>query len=244
MKLSIITVCLNSEKTIEKTIESVVSQGCPELEYIIVDGGSTDRTLDIIKRELAAGHVEKYVSEKDKGIADAFNKGILLSSGEVIGIINSDDQYLPGVLRKVAELYEATSLDFILYGNMIRKRQGETKRIRPRPFPNIWKYVDCPFDHPTLFVPKRIYDRVGLFNTGYRYAMDYDFYARALDLGVEFRCLNEDIALFSGEGKSGQRPRECHREVLRSQLENGLFKPLCYLTFALKMGVNRLKSLF
>jgi hypothetical protein len=74
--------------------------------------------------------------------------------------------------------------------------------------------------------------------------MDYDFYIRALDSGVEFRYLNEDIALFSAEGKSGQRPRECHREVLRSQRENGLFMPLCYLTFAFKMVVNRLKSLF
>jgi glycosyltransferase len=167
-----------------------------------------------------------------------------LSSGDVIGIINSDDQYLPGVLRKVVDLYAETKLDFIVHGNMIRERQGERKRIRPRPFPHIWKYVDCPFDHPTLFVPRKIYDRVGLFNTGYRYAMDYDFYLRALRSGIEFRYLSEDIALFSAEGKSGQRPRECHREVLRSQGENGLFMPLCYMTFSLKMGVNRLKSLF
>ncbi len=244
MKLSIITVCLNSEKTIEKTMESVLTQGCPQLEYIIVDGGSTDGTLDIIKRELAAGHVTKYVSGKDKGIADAFNKGILLSSGDVIGIINSDDQYLPGILKKVVDLYAGTRPDFIVHGNMIRQRQGLLKRIRPRPFPHIWKYVDCPFDHPTLFVPKSIYEKVGLFNTGYRFAMDYDFYVRALAAGVEFRYLKEDVALFSGEGRSGQMPRECHREVLRSQMENGLSKPLCYLTFASKMAINRLKALF
>jgi hypothetical protein len=88
-----------------------------------------------------------------------------------------------------------------------------------------------------------VYDAVGGYGRAYRYAMDYDFYARALAAGVPFRRLDVDIAAFAATGRSAQAPRECHREVLRSQLENGLFPPVCRLTFALKMGVNTLKRL-
>lgn len=92
MKVSIITVCYNSEKTIEDTIRSVASQDYDDIEYIIIDGGSTDSTLDIVKKN--SNHVDVYLSEKDEGLYDAMNKGIKLASGDVIGILNSDDFFV------------------------------------------------------------------------------------------------------------------------------------------------------
>ena len=242
MRLSIVTVCLNGARTIQGTIDSVVSQGVP-VEYVVVDGGSGDGTVEIVRRAAAAGHVTRWVSEKDDGISDAFNKGIRLSTGDVIGILNADDRYLPGALRAVAEAYGEGPADFVVHGNMIRERAGTSKRIRPRPLPRLWKYVDCPFDHPTVFVPRAVYDRIGAYRTAYRYAMDYDFYVRALAAGVRFRRLDADLTAFSAAGRSASSPQSCHREVLRSQLESGLFAPLCWTTFALKMGVSKLKAL-
>ena len=241
MKLSIVTICYNSVNTLERTINSVIGQNCPGLEYIIVDGGSTDGTLDIIRKYHDSGKVTRYISEKDAGISDAFNKGIALSSGDVIGLINSDDRYVPGVLEKVCRMYDQHGTDFILYGNMIRESNGKTVRIRPRSLPQLWIYVDCPYDHPTVFVPRTIYDQVKFYNTNYRFSMDYDFYVRAMKAGVTFRYLDEDIAIFSMGGISSRSARDCHREVLQIQKVNGMFPLLTYLTYTLKMFVNLLK---
>ncbi len=239
--ISIITVVYNGAACLEETIKSVIEQDYDRIEYIVVDGGSTDGTLDIIQKYARAGHIAKYISEPDHGISDAFNKGISLSSGEIIGLINSDDRYLPGIMRHVAGAYSKFGAGSILHGNIILDRGSKKIRIRPRPQPALWIYVDSPFNHPATFIPKKVYERVGLYSTAYRFAMDYDFYARAMGKGIEFRYLNLDIAFFSEAGRSTKAPLECHKEVLRSQRENSLFMPLCYLTFILKVLINRLK---
>ena len=100
-KISIITITFNSEKTLEETIESVLSQNYPNLEYLIIDGGSSDGTLEIVKRY--KDKIDFVISEPDRGISDAFNKGIRYATGEIVGIINSDDLLLPDALHKVAE---------------------------------------------------------------------------------------------------------------------------------------------
>ncbi len=103
MNFSIITVTFNSKRYLEETIRSVLTQAFVDLEYILVDGGSTDGTLDIIRDHAAKDRRIRWISEPDEGIADAFNKGIALASGEIVGIINSDDTYAPGALRAVAD---------------------------------------------------------------------------------------------------------------------------------------------
>ena len=104
-KISIITITFNSEKTLEETIESVLSQNYPNLEYLIIDGGSSDGTLEIVKRY--KDKIDFVISEPDRGISDAFNKGIRYATGEIVGIINSDDLLLPDALHKVAENYDS-----------------------------------------------------------------------------------------------------------------------------------------
>jgi glycosyltransferase involved in cell wall biosynthesis len=242
MRLSIVTICLNGAATLERTIASVTAEGSPPVEYVVVDGGSSDGTVEIVRHAAAAGRVTRWVSERDEGISDAFNKGIRLTTGDVVGMINADDRYLPGALRAVVDAYDGSAMDFVVYGNMIRERGGVRRRIRPRPLPSLWKYVDSPFDHPTVFVPRRVYDAVGTYRTAYRYAMDYDFFLRALAAGVSFRRLDVDVAAFAATGRSASDPRACHREVLRSQLENGLSPAICRATYALKMAVNRAKA--
>ena len=101
--ISIITITYNSEKTLQRTIDSIKQQNYPNYEYIIIDGASSDRTLDIIKMNLNT--ISKWISEPDLGISDAFNKGINMSSGDIIGLINSDDQLSPGALNFIAESY-------------------------------------------------------------------------------------------------------------------------------------------
>ena len=103
-KISIITVTLNSERTLEETIKSILSQDYPNIEYLVIDGGSIDGTLEIIDKY--ASQISYTISEKDKGISDAFNKGIKRATGEIVGIINSDDLLLPGALFKLAECYD------------------------------------------------------------------------------------------------------------------------------------------
>lgn len=240
--VSVITVVYNGAKHLERAIRSVIEQGYKNIEYIIVDGGSTDGSLDIIKEYAKAGSVARFISEPDEGIADAFNKGIALSTGEIIGILNADDAYLPGVLKKVAAIFRNAAPDFILHGDMIREKNHERKRIRPRPFSRFWKYVDSPFNHPAMFVPRKVYETVGLYNKEYRFAMDYDFNLRALLAGVKFRYIREDLAVFYEGGRSSMAPLICHKEVLASQKSNGLFQPICYLIYVLKIAVNRLKS--
>ena len=117
MKISIITVCFNSESTIKETIESVLSQDYSNIEYIIVDGGSIDKTVDIIKSY--GNKISKWVSEKDEGLYDAMNKGLKMAQGDVVGLINSDDVYIDnGVISKVLQLLKEKKSDCI-YADLV-----------------------------------------------------------------------------------------------------------------------------
>jgi len=240
--ISIITIVFNGAATLEQTILSVVEQNYPNLEYIIIDGGSTDGTLDIIKKY--EDRIDYWVSEPDKGISDAFNKGIAHCHGELIGTLNSDDTYLPGTLRLVAEARVGEKSSQILHGAMIGVVHGKSSVISPRPCPALYLYIDVPYFHPTTFIPASVYDHIGGYDSTYHYAMDYDFFLRAHQAGVKFCRLQGTITRYSFAGKSGSNPLAAYREVLRSQRQHGLFYPLCLTTFLLKMAVNRLKRIF
>ncbi|HBB18700.1 MAG TPA: glycosyl transferase [Syntrophus sp. (in: bacteria)] len=182
MKISIITATWNSSATIENAILSVASQGYPDLEHIIVDGNSSDATLPIVFRY--ENLIDKLISEPDHGIYDAMNKGISLSTGEVIGILNSDDFYAnPHVLEKVSRVFEDKSVD-TSYGDLIYVDPTNVNRItrywkasahHPRSFYQGWMPP-----HPTFFVRRSIYEKYGYFNVALGTAADYELTLRLL----------------------------------------------------------------
>lgn len=183
LKISIITVCYNSAKTIQETLQSVTGQDYPHLEYIIIDGASTDGTLEIIR---AFGNkVQKLISEPDKGIYDAMNKGIAYASGDVIGLLNADDLYAhSNVLTQVAQAFNDDTLDACYSDLIYFSPQAQNKVLRywrgsafrPGLFAKGW----CPA-HPTFFVRRSVYDRFGVFDIGFRGGNDVELMMRFLE---------------------------------------------------------------
>src|ERR1700761_8663173 len=181
MKISIITATFNSAVTVRDTLDSVRGQRHPDIEHIIVDGGSKDRTLEIVHE---FPHVARVVSDKDDGIYDAMNKGIRLATGDVIGILNSDDVYTgPDVLSAVADAFADPAvmtvyadLQYVHFDDLDRvQRTWITGAFKKRYF-----YYGWMPPHPTFFVRREVYDKAGLFNLNLRSAADYEFMLRIL----------------------------------------------------------------
>ncbi len=184
MKISIITVCYNSEKTIERTIKSVLAQKDVDLEYIIKDGGSKDKTVDIIKQyaESPASRIQiKYVSSPDKGIYDAMNTGIQMASGDAIGILNSDDYYASfDVLSDVVSAFERSDVDSV-YGNLLYVKKQKPYRYWKSGNPRSFKFGWMP-PHPAFFVRKSVYEKYGLFRLDCGINADYELLLRFLEV--------------------------------------------------------------
>lgn len=182
MKFSIITVCYNSEQTITDTLKSIASQVNVELEHIVIDGASEDNSLSIVKQ---FSHVSKILSESDKGIYDAMNKGIALATGDVLCTLNSDDFYAnDDVLAEVAKVFLDPNID-ACYGDLVYVKQDNTKQVV-----RFWKsrnYESCSFKsgwvpaHPTFFARKSIYDRLGSFDLNYKIAADFELLFRFIE---------------------------------------------------------------
>lgn len=182
MKISIITACYNNENTIEETIKSIASQNFKNVEFIIIDGKSTDNTLQIVKNNKK--YISLCISEKDNGIYDALNKGIKLASGEIIGLLHADDCFAnKNVLYKVNRAFEENNCD-VLYGNLEyvkRDKPDKTFRFwRAGAFKNRKLYFGWMPPHPTLFCRKEIFERYGMYNIEFKIAADYDFMLRLL----------------------------------------------------------------
>ena len=183
MKVSIITVVYNNKDTIKDAIESVLNQTYKNIEYIIVDGGSTDGTVNIIKNY--EDKIDKFISEKDNGIYDAMNKGIKLASGDIVGILNSDDFYASNnIIEKVVNEFIEKKVDSV-YGDLVYVDAKNTDKIvrywRSKPFKEgLFKKGWHP-PHPTFFVRKEIYNKCGLFNLNFKIAADYELMLRFLE---------------------------------------------------------------
>ncbi len=181
-KLSIITVAYNSQSTIRQTIESVLSQDYDNIEYIIIDGGSTDWTLDIVKNY--KDKIGYFVSETDDGIYDAMNKGINAATGDIIGILNSDDFYPNNfVISNVVKTFLNRGCDAV-YGDLVYVKQNDASKIvrywqsgmyTIKKIKNGWM-----LPHPTFFVKKEMYERYGYYNTDLRSAADYEMILKLL----------------------------------------------------------------
>lgn len=181
-KISIITVSYNSQSTIKHTIDSVSSQTYKNKEYILVDGASKDWTLDIL--DFKKDEIDNFVSEPDDGIYDAMNKGIKAATGDIVGILNSDDFYYnQDVLSKVAKVFEETNSD-CLYGDLIFVNKGDARKIvrywKSGKFEKNHMTKGWMLPHPTFFVKKEIYQKFGLYNTSLKSAADYEMILRLL----------------------------------------------------------------
>jgi glycosyltransferase involved in cell wall biosynthesis len=184
MKVSIITVVLNNRDYVEECIRSVVAQGYSDIEHIIIDGGSTDGTVDAIRK--CNGKISQFISEPDKGIYDALNKGIKISTGEVIGILHSDDFYEHHrVIERVVNVFERENLDSC-YGDLYYVNKADPKKIvrywksspyRLGQFRSGWMPPHCAF-----FAKRSVYEKHGLFRTDFKIAADYELMLRFLEI--------------------------------------------------------------
>ncbi len=181
MRISLITACYNSAATIADTLQSVGQQSFKDVEHIIIDGLSTDNTLEIV-REFP--HVAKIITEKDHGIYDAMNKGIDLASGDIVGIINSDDMYANNeVLKKVAEEFRDPQVKAMYADLQYVDQEGTDKIVRQwksGPFKRSQFYYGWMPPHPTFFVRRELYEQFGKFNTSLHTAADYELMLRFL----------------------------------------------------------------
>ena len=206
MNISIITATFNSYPFIIDSINSLVNQQDVNIEHIIVDGGSTDQTLKFIKGSKLNSVV---VTDPDKGIYDALNKGIKIASGDIIGFLHSDDLLASEqTLGNIAELFEKTKIDGI-YGDLLYVSKEDTNRTirnwKSKPFHLInLKYGWMPA-HPTLFLKKEVYEKHGLFDLSFQIAADYDFMLRVLkDPELKFEYLPEVITKMRVGGASNK----------------------------------------
>lgn len=184
MKISIITVCYNSGKTIARTIESILAQNYSNIEYLIIDGASKDNTISIVnsyKEKFSSKNISFIISsEPDKGIYDAMNKGIEKASGEIIGILNSDDHYASSeVLDSVYEAFNNNEIDSC-YGNILYTKNDKPYRYWKSGKPRSFKFGWMP-PHPTFFIKKEIYERYGNFRLDCGTAADYELMLRFLE---------------------------------------------------------------
>lgn len=217
-RISVITVSYNSSSTIEQTIKSVIGQDYLNKEYIIIDGNSTDGTKDIVARYKE--YVDIFVSEKDNGISDAFNKGIACATGDLIVLINSDDYLLQGVLSKVALQYDGYSDLFC--GNLLlwNPITGYKCAIKPS-----LEFPTMPFfrrpAHQGVFVTKELYLRLGGYDEKLHYAMDLDFLMRATRNKAKFKYMDINIAVFRLGGATSDSIFKKRKEYVYLIRKNG-----------------------
>lgn len=232
MKISIITVVYNNERTIKDALESVLGQTYKDIEYVIIDGKSKDNTVSIIKEyENKLGY---FVSEKDNGLYDAMNKGIQSATGDVIGILNSDDLYQDfDVIADVMEQFNNDLKLDILYGNLVYVKSDDVNKIVRN-----WKckpYYERFFEngnvppHPALFVKRSVYDKVGLFNLDYKLAADYELMLRMLkkyDFKIKYiDRLIVKMRLGGATNQSFTNIINQNKEIVRSWKDNSLRAP-------------------
>ena len=219
-KISVVTVSFNSEKTIAETIESVLGQTYENYDYIIVDGKSSDSTVEIAESYRSKFEDKKVsykiVSEKDNGIYDAMNKGIALTDGDIVGIINSDDYYNSDALEKVAKFYSETKFD-VMYGDLRIFGDGK-EYIKKASLDK--KFTTRHWNHPTTFVTRKVYDNV-------RFACesiydDLDFMLTVREKNYTIKVLNEVLANFRLGGVSNNKCWKKCRERIR--LRNAIYK--------------------
>ncbi|NOR69327.1 MAG: glycosyltransferase [Methylomarinum sp.] len=233
--ISVITIVYNGDKYIEQTINSVIGQSYNNVEYIIIDGGSTDGTLDVVRKY--EKQIDYWVSEPDKGISDAFNKGISLCTGEIIGIINADDWYENDSFEAISDNIKKYD---VLYGDMIFWNERGEKNSPVVDHNKLKRNMTlC---HPSCFIKRSIYKKYGMYDNEYRYAMDYNLLLNLFLKNCSFYHLANNISNMRTLGMSDEMWRAALGEVKRAKKNNGLTffnYQFFFLFYLLKQSIRR-----
>lgn len=251
-KVSLITASWNSARTIGDTLRSVAAQTYPDIEHIVVDGASKDETLAVVECE--GRHVAKLVSEPDKGIYDAYNKGLKLATGDVIGFLNSDDFYCSDdVIAQVAEAFEDPAIEAV-HAELVYVDPEDTSKIlrhwRSRPCNRRNLRRGFHPAHPTLFLRRSVYERAGDFSLAYRQSSDFEFMSRIFYVhGIKDRYIPKIWVKMRAGGATGGSLlsiRKQNLEMRRAQHELGIRYPLAgYLAFKIvDRLIQRLRARF
>lgn len=232
--ISIITVCYNSEMTIERTLLSVLNQQFEDYEYLIVDGHSTDNTIDIVRKyELLFNGRLKWKSEPDKGIYDAFNKGCKWAQGKYVWIVNSDDYIEAGALSAIYYKYKANHQNHlpILVGKMKYVTEDQevistTTTISKASIQRAYEHDYMGAPHPATVVPKEVYESVGYYDDRFKISGDIDWFNRVYSAGVEYEPIDEILTnfVYGGASTNGRfRDASSDRYLMFTKKYNNLF---------------------
>ena len=230
MKISIITVCYNSEATIQDTIESVLAQTHSNIEYIIIDGASSDDTLSIINKY--KDKVSKLVSEPDKGIYDAMNKGVQLATGDVVGILNSDDFFeSEDVVEAIVKCFKQNPNNDLIFGDVVFVNPNKLDKITRHYSAKHFKMWKLRFGwmppHPATFIRKTAYQKTGLYSLNYKIAADYEMFIRLLMVNhLKFSYLNKVLVRMRAGGVSTSGLKSSillNREIVKTCRSNGIY---------------------
>lgn len=245
--ITVITVVFNGAVTIEHTIRSVIEQTYDNVEHIIIDGGSTDVTLDILNKY--DGDIDYWVSEKDAGIYDAMNKGIALARGDYIGMLNSDDFFAnPTALEKIATRIKAGNVDAVFSNLDIvdpAKLDQVLRKYRVSSLSSFMLRIGVMPPHPTFYCKKSCYEKAGPYRTDYRIAADFEMLARMLlKHNITWTFFDETTVKMRSGGLSNSGIKSnwvVNREIIRACTENGLYTNMFLL--ALKLPIRLLERI-
>lgn len=220
-KISIITVCKNDKNRIEKTIESVINQDYENIEFIIIDGNSTDGTTEIIKKYL--DKISIFVSEPDTGVYDAMNKGIKYSTGDYLFFLNAGDYFYDN--NVLSRIFTRGYNEDLIYGNIFLYRRSKPFFIKlmPTRISNYFMLTDM-ISHQAIFFTRKVFDELGLYNEKYKISADYDIILKSFKKGFTYRKVKEIISIVEFEGINSKRENIRQRENERKQVQAEIYK--------------------
>lgn len=236
IKITVITVVYNGAAILENTILNVIEQSYDAIEYIIIDGGSTDGTVDIIRKY--EDKISCFISEPDKGIYDAMNKGILLATGEYVNFLNVGDFFYEN--NTLENMIYKSQYEDVIFGNTCIKSGNEKIIIAAHPLSLDWKTI--PYCHQSVLIKRKILINC-LFDLSYKIAADYNQYYDLKRLKATFKYINEIISIYDTNGFSFQNYKQMLKEYIKISLKNNTFfftKIKIRLYFFLRMNLTKL----